>query len=105
MKQTELQWLENQHQSDGGNLNKVRSERTRIFREKKMEYLEEKINEFETKRRTNMSETRRGINEFKEVFQPRTNIAKMRMVICLRIPTVFEQVEELLPSAIECAWR
>jgi hypothetical protein len=47
-KQAKLQWFQNWTQTNGDNLNNVRYEISRIFRNKKREYLKEKINEVET---------------------------------------------------------
>jgi uncharacterized protein YaaR (DUF327 family) len=47
-KQTKLQWLQSPSQTNGNTLNNVRCEATRTFRNKKKEYLKEKINELET---------------------------------------------------------
>jgi hypothetical protein len=47
-KQAKLQWLQNPNQINGDNLKNLRRETSRIFRNKKREYLKGKINEFET---------------------------------------------------------
>jgi hypothetical protein len=47
-KQAKLQWLQNSSQISGDNLQNLRSETSRIFRNKKREYLKDKINELET---------------------------------------------------------
>jgi hypothetical protein len=50
---------------------------SRHFRNKKKEYLKAKINEIETKSKNrNMRDLYRGINEFKEGYQPRINVVK-----------------------------
>jgi len=67
--------LQNPSQTSGDNLNNVRHETSRTFRNKKREYLKEKINELETNR-TKISETYGGLNEFKNGYQPRTNLVK-----------------------------
>jgi hypothetical protein len=62
-----------------GNLSDIRRETSRHFRNKKREYLKDKINELESN--SNNKKTRdlyRGINEFKKVYQPRTHLVKMR---------------------------
>jgi hypothetical protein len=53
--------LQNPSQTSGDNLNNVRHETGRTFRNKKREYLKEKINELETNR-TKISETYGGLN-------------------------------------------
>jgi hypothetical protein len=45
-KQAKLQWLQDPHEINGDNLNNVRREASRHFRNKKREYLKDKINEF-----------------------------------------------------------
>jgi hypothetical protein len=67
-KQAKLQWLQNPSQINGDNLQNVRSETSRTFRNKKREYLKNKINELETNNKTKNMSIRglyRSINEFK----------------------------------------
>jgi 50S ribosomal subunit-associated GTPase HflX len=47
-KQAKLQWLQDLSEINGDNLNNVRCEASRYFRNKKKEYLKDKINEFAT---------------------------------------------------------
>jgi len=47
-KPTKLQWLQNLSQINGDNLQNLRHETSRIFRNKKREHLKGKINELET---------------------------------------------------------
>jgi hypothetical protein len=47
-KQAKLQWLQNLTQINGDNLNNIRREASRHFRNKKREYLKVKINELGT---------------------------------------------------------
>jgi hypothetical protein len=57
------------------NLRNVRREARRHFRNKKREYLKDKINELESKSKNkNIRDLYRGINEFKKGYQPRTNL-------------------------------
>jgi hypothetical protein len=71
-------------------MDNVRREASRTFRTKKREYLKNKINELETdSKNKNIRDLYRGINEFEKGYQPRTNMVRRRMVICLQIPTVF----------------
>jgi hypothetical protein len=46
-KGSKLQWLQDASEINGGNLNNVRREASRHFRNKKREYLKDKINELE----------------------------------------------------------
>jgi hypothetical protein len=59
------------------NLSNVRGEASRHFRNKKREYLKDKINELESNSKNeNIRDLYRGINEFKKGYQPRTNLVK-----------------------------
>jgi hypothetical protein len=59
------------------NLSNVRWEASRHFRSKKREYLKDKINEFESdSKKKNIRQLYKGINEFNEVYQPKTNVMK-----------------------------
>jgi hypothetical protein len=46
-KQAKLQWLQNPSQNSGNNLQNLRCETSRTFRNKKREYLKGKINDLE----------------------------------------------------------
>jgi hypothetical protein len=55
------------------NLSDVWQEASRHFRNKKREYLKDKINELESdSKNKNIRDLYRGINEFKKSYQPRT---------------------------------
>jgi uncharacterized protein YaaR (DUF327 family) len=56
-KQAKLQWLQDPIEINGDNLNNVRREESRYFRNKKREYLNDKINEVATVVRTRTSDT------------------------------------------------
>jgi hypothetical protein len=59
------------------NLSNVRRQASRYFRNKKREYLKDKINELESNSKNkNMRDLYRGINEFKKGYQPRTKTVK-----------------------------
>jgi hypothetical protein len=76
--------------NQGDNLQKLRHETSRTFRNKKREYLRSKINKFETNNKNkNIRDLYRGINEFKKGHQPRIILSTMGMVICSQIPTGF----------------
>jgi hypothetical protein len=72
-KQAKLQWLQNPNQINRDSLQNVRHETSRIFRNKKREYLKGKI-ELETNNKNKNRDLYRGINEFKKGYQPRINI-------------------------------
>jgi hypothetical protein len=70
----------------------VRREASRYFRNKKMEYLKDKINELTTKskKKNNIRDLYRGINEFKKGYPPRNNLVKDENVIASGFPEYFE---------------
>jgi hypothetical protein len=62
------------------NISDVRQETSRHFRNKKREYLKDKINELESNSKNkNIRDLYRRINEFKKGYQPRTNLLKNEM--------------------------
>jgi hypothetical protein len=65
-KQAKLQWLQDPCEINGDNLNNVRCEARRYFRNKEIEYLKDKINELASNSKNkNIRDLYRGINEFK----------------------------------------
>jgi hypothetical protein len=76
-KQAKLQCLQDASEINGYSLNSVRCEASRYFRNKRREYLKDKIKEFATNSMNkNIRDLLRGINEFKRAYQPRNNIVK-----------------------------
>ena len=72
-----MQWLQDPNQSNADNLNDVRREAGRHFRNKKKEYLKAKIDELETNSKIkNIRDLYRGISDFKKGYQPSTNTVK-----------------------------
>jgi hypothetical protein len=72
-----MHWLQNPNQNNVDNLNSVRCEDIRHFRNKKKEYLKAKIDELETNSKIkSVRDLYRGITDFKKGYQPRTNIVK-----------------------------
>jgi site-specific DNA-adenine methylase len=64
------------------NLSNVRREASRHFRNKKREYLKDKINELESNSKNkNIRDLYRGITEFQMSYQPRTNLVKGDLVV------------------------
>jgi hypothetical protein len=58
-----LQWLQDSSEINGDNLKIVRREASRYFRNKKVEYLKDKINELATNgKNKNIRDLYRGIN-------------------------------------------
>jgi hypothetical protein len=67
-----LQWLQDPSQINRGNLKIVRCEASRYFKNKKREYLKDKINELATNSKNkNIRDLYRGIHEFKRGYQLR----------------------------------
>jgi hypothetical protein len=76
-KQDKFQWLQAPNEINEYNLNNVRYEASRRFRNKKTEYLKDKINELATNSNNkNIRGLYRGINEFERGYQPRNNLLK-----------------------------
>jgi hypothetical protein len=76
-KQVKLQWLHNPSHISGDNLQNLRYETSRTFKNKKREYLKDKVNELETgNKNKNIRDLYRGINAFKKGYQPIINIIK-----------------------------
>jgi hypothetical protein len=71
---SKLQWLQDPSEINGDNLNNVRREDIRQFRDKKREYLKAKVNELATNSKNkNIRDLYRGI---KRGYQPRSNLVK-----------------------------
>jgi hypothetical protein len=76
-KQAKLQWLQDPSEINGDNLNTVRLEASRHFRNKKREYLKDKIKELATNSKNKkIRDLYRGIYEFKRGYQQRNNLVK-----------------------------
>jgi len=72
-----MQWIQNPNQCNVDNLNNVRREASRHFRNKKKAYLTAKIEELEANSKiNNVRDLYRGINDFKKGYQPRTFIVE-----------------------------
>jgi hypothetical protein len=75
--QAKLQWFQDPSQINGDNLQNLRHEISRTFSNKKREYMKGKINKLETNNTNkNIRDLYKGINKFKEWYQPRINIIK-----------------------------
>jgi len=67
-----MQWMHDPSQSTVDNLNNVRHDASRHFRNKKKEYLKAKFEELENNSKVkNIRDLNRGINDFKKGYQPR----------------------------------
>jgi len=72
-----MQWIQDTSQNKVDNLNNVRSEVSRHFRNKKKAYMRAKIEELEKNSKIqNIRDLYSGINDFKKGYQPRCNIVK-----------------------------
>jgi len=72
-----MQWTHNPSQSNVDNLNNVRRDASRHFRNKKKAYLKAKIEELKNNSKINsVRDFYWGINDFKKGYRPRTNIVK-----------------------------
>jgi len=70
-----MQWVQDPNQSTVDNLNNVRREVSRHFRNKKKAYMRARIEELETNSKNKyISDLYRGISDFKKGYQPRRNI-------------------------------
>jgi flagellar basal body rod protein FlgC len=69
--------LQDPSEINGDNLNNVRREANRYFRNKKREFLKDKSNELATNSKNkNIRDLYKDINEFKRGYQPRNNLVK-----------------------------
>jgi hypothetical protein len=81
-----LQWLQDLSQINGDDVNNIRPEASKHFRNKKWEYLKDRINDLATNRTNdlatnskskNIRDLYRGINEFKKGYENRSNLLKV----------------------------
>ncbi|PNF24934.1 hypothetical protein B7P43_G09364, partial [Cryptotermes secundus] len=76
-KHAKLQWLQDPSELNGDNLNNIRHETSRHFKNKKREYLKDKIDELTmNSKNKNIIDLYRGINDFKRGYQPSSNLVK-----------------------------
>ena len=76
-KQSKMQWVQDTSQNKVDNVNSVRREASRHFRNKKKECLKDKIVELETNRKIKtIRGLYRGISDLKKGYQPRIDIVK-----------------------------
>ena len=72
-----MQWIQDPSQSNVDNLNNVRRDASRHFRNKKKAYLRAKIEELETNSKINyIRDEYRGIKDTKKGYKPRTRVGK-----------------------------
>jgi hypothetical protein len=76
-KQAKFQWLQNPSKINGNNMNNIRLEASRHFRNKTREYLKDKYNELATSSKNkNIRDLYTGAKELNKVYQPRSNLVK-----------------------------
>ena len=91
-KQAKMQWIQDPSWSNVDNLNNVRCNASRHFRNKKKAYLKAKIEELETNSKVNnVRDLYRVINDLKKGYQPRTIIVKDEKGDLVADPTVLWQ--------------
>ena len=96
-----MQWIQDPSQNSVDNLNNVRRDASRHFRNKKKAYLKFKIEELEaTSKINNIRDLYRGINDFKKGYQPISSKGREWRFGC-RLPQYYDEVEELFLPAIE----
>jgi len=70
-----MQWIQDPSRSNVDNLNNIRRDARRHFRNKRNAYLKVKIEELETNSKINkVRDLCKGINDFKKAYQPTTTI-------------------------------
>jgi len=75
-----MPWVQDPSQCNVDNLNNVRREASKHFRDIRKDYLKDKILELKNDSKIkNIKELYRGINDFRKGYQPRTNIVKHEM--------------------------
>jgi hypothetical protein len=73
-----MQWIQDPSQSTVDNLNKIRHDASRHFRDKEKVYRIAKIEKLETNSKiNNIRDLYRDINDFKKGYQPKTNMVKV----------------------------
>jgi hypothetical protein len=76
-KQAKLQWLQDPSEVNGDNLNNIKREARRHFRNKAREYLKYKIDELAmNSKNKNIRDLYKEINYFKRDYEPRSNLVK-----------------------------
>jgi len=103
MKQAKMRWIQNPSRSNVDNLNNVRRNASRHFKNKKKAYLKARIEELETNSKVNnVRDLYRVINDFKNGYQLRTIIVKDEKGELIEDPTVLWRGGGTISPAIEC---
>ena len=104
-KQAKMQWIQDPSKSNADDLNNVRRDASRHFRNKKKAYLRAKIEELETNSKiNNIRDLYRGINDMKKGCQPRTRTVKdEKGDLVADSHSIMARWRNFLPD-IECTW-
>ena len=98
-----MRWIQNPSRSNVDNLNNVRRNASRHFKNKKKAYLKARIEELETNSKVNnVRDLYRVINDFKNGYQLRTIIVKDEKGELIEDPTVLWRGGGTISPAIEC---
>ena len=99
-----MQWIQDPSRSSVDNLNNVRCNASRHFRNKKKAYLKAKIEELGTNSKVNnVRDLYRSINDFKKGYQPRTVIVKDEKGELVADPhSIMARWRNNFSKAIEC---
>ena len=106
-KQAKLSWVQDPSQRNVDNLNNVRREAIRHFRNKKKAYLKAKIEDLETNSKIKyIKNLYTDISDIKKDYQPTTNIVTDETgSLFTRLPDYSGWVEGLFIPVTECTWR
>ena len=105
MKQAKIQWIQHPSRSNVDNLNNVRRDASRYFRNKKKSYLKAKIEELESNSKiNNIRDLYRGINDFNKGYQPRNIVVKdEKGDLVANSHSIMTRWKHFLP-AVACTW-
>jgi dsDNA-specific endonuclease/ATPase MutS2 len=105
-KQAKMQWIQDPSQNSVDNLNNVRRDASRHFRNKKKAYLKAKIEEIEANSKIKKNrDLYRSISDFKKGYQPRTNIVKVdKGDLVADSHSILARWRNYFLPAIECTW-
>ena len=101
-----MEWVQDPSQSNVDNLNNVRHEASRHFRNKKKEYQKAKIDELGTNSKIkSIRDLYRDIHDFKKGHHPRTNILKDKKGdLVTDTNSILARWRNNFFSAVQCTW-
>ena len=99
-----MQWIQDPNRSNVDNLNNIRRDASRHFRNKKKAYLKVKIEELEINSKINyVRDLYRSINDFKKGYQPKTKrVAQKLMPHIFFSETVYSACMKFTHSITGC---